>query len=178
MSLRRWSARSARARLRALVEDLDQGLLEKRRSMASATGTEYFDWTVEDLFAEVERIRGRRILRLPLPVAVPPGLCGLWLAAPDYDVILLQDPDDLHVVVHELGHMLLEHGQDSSATELVSMLAGVDLGPHDPGMIRSARGASGYRRSEEYYAELLATMVLPMTRRSDERRRVPLLKLF
>ncbi|WP_405163483.1 hypothetical protein OG203_45755 [Nocardia sp. NBC_01499] len=157
---------------------MEQGLLERRRSLRNLTSAEHFDWTVEDLFAEVERVRGRPIMRLPLPVAVPPGLCGLWLAAADYDVILLQDPDDAHVVVHELGHMLLEHGRDSSADELVSMLAGVDLGDHDPSMIRSARGAHGYRRNEEYYAELLATMVLPMTRRSDEQRRVPLLKLF
>ncbi|WP_157129166.1 hypothetical protein [Nocardia amamiensis] len=155
MRKRWWRKRSTRARLLALVDHLDEALPE--------------DWTAEELFASVERLRGRRIVRLPLPSASPVGLCGMWLACSGYDVFFLRKSSDPHDIFHELGHMLLDHGQDSPADELATLLPGVEL-DHDVATVRAFRGASSYDRPEEYEAELFATMIRTRVRAGGPRR--------
>lgn len=141
---------STRARLQALVDSLELPT----------------DWTIEEFIACVERTRGRRIVRLLLPPTAPVGLCGLWLACKDYDVIFLRQSSDpaveLHVALHEVSHMLLGHGQDTSLSSVewrtltneVALNDAIDLS-----MVRAARGASSYASVEEYEAELLATLI-------------------
>ncbi len=154
---------STRARLRAMVDDLDLPP----------------DWTIEEFIAAVERMRGRRIARLPLPPTAPVGLCGLWLACKEYDAIFLRrSPDstvETHVVLHEIGHMLLGHGQDRpiSATEWKTLKETV--GDIDPATVRAARGISSYASNEEYEAELFATLIGSHAR-TDGPRRDPMLK--
>ncbi|MEU2258660.1 hypothetical protein ABZ540_36510 [Nocardia xishanensis] len=150
-----WRWRSARTRLQTLVDRLDETLPE--------------DWTAEELFASVERIRGRNIVRLPLPLEAPVGLCGMWLACSDYDVFFLRSSSDPHDIFHELGHMLLDHGQDSPTEELATLLPGVEL-DHNIATVRAFRGASSYDPPEEYEAELFATMVRTRVRAGGPRR--------
>ncbi|WP_051187007.1 hypothetical protein [Nocardia tenerifensis] len=135
------------------------------------------DWTVEEFIGSVEHTRGRRIVRLLLPPAAPVGLCGLWLVCMDCDVILLRqssDPAiDLHVALHEVGHMLLGHGQDTSIpTDELTRLAGDLALDHeiDPGTVRAARGLSSYASSEEYEAELFANLISSRARSIGPRR--------
>ncbi|WP_327139062.1 hypothetical protein [Nocardia sp. NBC_01327] len=154
--------RSTRARLRALVNRLDEALPE--------------DWTAEELFAAVERFRGRRIVRLPLPPGAPSGLCGMWLACGDYDVFFLRDSPDPHDVLHELGHMLLGHGLDAPADELAAWLPDLGLN-HTVEAVRAIRRTSSYDPPEEYEAELFATMVRTLIR-ADGPRRDRFLKVF
>ncbi len=146
---------STRRRLKGLVDSLDRILPE--------------DWTAEELLAAVESLRGRRILRLPLPAKAPVGLCGLWLAGADYDVMFLRPSTNQHDTFHELGHMLLDHGVESPVQELVGLLTGADMSL-DISTIRGARGASSYAPPEEYEAELLATMISTRIRRGGPRR--------
>lgn len=157
---------STRARLHSLVDRLELPV----------------DWTVEEFIASVEHARGRRIVRLLLPPTAPVGLCGLWLACWDCDVILLRQASDpaieLHVALHEVSHMLLGHGQDTSMptaewTRLTSELA-LDQ-EIDPATVGAARGLSSYDSSEEYEAELFATLI-GFRARSAGPRRDPLVK--
>ena len=138
---------STRARLQALIDRLELPA----------------DWTVGEFIASVEHLRGRRIVHMLLPVTAPVGLCGLWLACKDHDVIFLRQSSDSgverHVALHEVSHMLLGHGQDTSlAAEEWAVLAN-ELAPgHDLSTVR-ARGVSTYASTEEYEAELLATLI-------------------
>ncbi|WP_378740633.1 hypothetical protein [Nocardia brasiliensis] len=151
---------STRARLQSLVDRLELPA----------------DWTAEEFFASVERLRGRRIMRLPLPSAAPVGLCGLWLACQDHDVIFLRGSPDpavqVHVGLHEVGHMLLDHGGDRSlsGSELAAVLTGIELSAIDISQVQAARGVSSYATTEEYEAELLATLIGIQTRTSGPRR--------
>ncbi|WP_405183705.1 M48 family metalloprotease [Nocardia sp. NBC_01377] len=134
------------------------------------------DWTVEDLFACLVTVRGRPIVRLPLPEDAPVGLCGLWLARSEDDVVLHRpSPDPMmerHVLAHEAAHMLLDHGRDSTPQELAGLLVDWTFGGRLDSVVsqvRTARGASttgAYSRRDEYEAELLATMI--MTRASQD----------
>lgn len=143
------------------------------------------DWSVEEFIEAVERMRGRRIVQLPLPERSPVGLCGLWLARPDDDLVLHRrcwDPTmEKHMVAHEVAHMLLGHDRLTSPRELATMLAGVDLGgePGSPApVVQTARGASTYSDRAEYEAELLATLVMRGARKDGALRRDRMLRTF
>lgn len=141
---------STRSRVQTLVDRLDLPA----------------DWTADEFFASVERMRGRRIRRLLLPSTAPVGLCGLWLACEDHDVILYRRSSDpgveLHVALHEVGHMLLGHGQDTSISPAgwtaLTRVGALDR-ETDLSTVRAARGISSYAAQEEYEAELLATLI-------------------
>jgi hypothetical protein len=64
----------------------------------------------------------------------------------------------LHVIAHEIGHLLWEHGSGDDH-------AGPSRGPlpdeFSPALIRHMLGRSHYDDPEEYAAELFATLVLP-----------------
>ncbi|MEU2033858.1 hypothetical protein [Nocardia amamiensis] len=136
------------------------------------------EWTVDELVAAVERMRGRRIVRAPLPENAPVGLFGLWLARPADDVVLHRKSSDplmeRHVVAHEVAHMLLEHGSMASPGELATLLVGVDSGRvlgSRVSTVQAARGAGAYDDECEYEAELLATLILTGDRRRGILRR-------
>lgn len=141
------------------------------------------DWTAEEFFTSLQRLRGRRIVRLALPGSTVVGLCGLWLAGDNVDLILHRrsaDPTrERHVIAHEVGHMLLDHGRDEvmPADDLARLLIGVQRAHNlDSLAIRAARGASTYAKRDEYEAELLATLILTRARREGTLRRNPMLK--
>lgn len=160
---------STRARLESIVVNL--GLQE--------------DWTIEEFFTAVETMRGRRIIRLLLPDQAPVGLCGLWLARPNDDVVFhrrCSDPTmERHVVSHEAAHMLLDHGRETSPSELASLLAGVDLTDElgsSVSMVQTARSANTYLDRAEYEAEWLATLLMTRARQDGTMRRDRMLRTF
>lgn len=156
---------SARARLQAFVDLLDFPT----------------DWTTGEFFASVERIRGRRIVHMRLPPTAPVGLCGLWLACRDHDVIFLRQSSDpvveMHVTLHEVGHMLLGHGRDTSLStvEWTTLTNELALDHEVDRSTVRARGMSSYASTEEYEAELLATLIGLRARAAGPRRN-PMLK--
>ncbi|MEU9106012.1 hypothetical protein AB0D54_16920 [Streptomyces xanthophaeus] len=132
---------------------------------------------VERLCASISERRGRPLHLLPLPEAVgaEAGVCGLWLGLGDADVVFYEAATSrvhqTHIILHELAHMLLDHGrlgdgsgsgsgsEDGGGSGL-AVLAGLfpDL---DPSMVNRmlARGRTGYSAVEERQAELLATLI-------------------
>ncbi|MGW6857199.1 hypothetical protein [Streptomyces xanthophaeus] len=133
---------------------------------------------VERLCASISEQRGRPLHLLPLPEAVgaEAGVCGLWLGLGDADIVFYEAATSrvhqTHIILHELAHMLLDHGRlgvddDGSGSTSedgggsgLALLAGLfpDL---DPSMVNRmlARGRTDYSAVEEQQAELLATLI-------------------
>lgn len=144
------------------------------------------DWTIVQFVQSVEQLRGRKIHLLELPDSAPVGLCGLWLARPNDDVVFHRassDPEQTrHTVSHEIGHMLCDHGDDAQLPpeELATYLTGVDLTAHelDLSMVKAARGISSYSDQAEYEAELLATLIATKATSAQARDRDRILRAF
>lgn len=167
-----------------LVRKLTRGNISNRARLQSLVDRLELpaDWTVEEFITVVEHMRGRRIVQLPLPHTAPVGLCGLWLACKEYDAIFLRQSSDptveLHVALHEVSHMLLGHGRDTAITAVDWAALTNGAAPDqaiDMSTVRAARGVSSYASSEEYEAELLATLI-GFRARTDGPRRDPMLK--
>ncbi|WP_159848451.1 hypothetical protein [Nocardia sp. CY41] len=133
------------------------------------------DWSVEDFLSSLERVRGRKVICMPLPVDAPVGLCGLWLARAHDDVIvhrLSSDPtQERHVIGHEVAHLLLGHGHRASPAKVAQMLMGVaPEGEMEASMIKAARWANSYAARDEYEAEFFATLIMTRARGNDGER--------
>ncbi len=78
--------------------------------------------------------------------------------------------------------MLLGHSEEvTDAAGLSAALTGVDIAAHgiDASQIRAAKGGpSKYDCSNEWDAEMLATMIMTSARGDDERRRERMLRAF
>lgn len=110
---------------------------------------------------------GRHIAMLPLGLnGLPSGVCGLWIALTDHDVVVYPDAVPVnhrdHIVMHEVGHMLAGHrsGSDHGRGALSSLTP--DL---DPTMVRMVLGRSVYDDVQEREAELIASLILERTLR-------------
>lgn len=142
-------------------------------------------WDPPEFIRAVEVYRGRPIIRLPLPPAVPVGLCGLWLARENDDVVfhrVTNDPlQERHIVLHEAGHMLLGHGPESvgGTSALATALTGVSLEGLDLSKVIAAKGGpNNYQKTDEHDAEMFATLVMTAARQDGERRRPRILRSF
>ncbi|GAB1816690.1 hypothetical protein [Mycobacterium sp. MUNTM1] len=74
-------------------------------------------WDRDRFINNLADIRGRPITLIPTDTAaLADSPCGLWLARDDDDLILHEiGTSDYHIdqiVCHEIGHMVLEHGQN------------------------------------------------------------------
>ncbi|MFI7166917.1 hypothetical protein ACIBM3_31130 [Rhodococcus erythropolis] len=136
-------------------------------------------WTVDEFVSAVAKLRQRGLRLIPLPDTAVVGLCGVWLATPDTDVIFhrpTSEPTQLHqIVTHECGHMLLNHGRDDELTQaqLAELLTGIDLKAYglDLSMVKAARGLTDYNDPEEYDAELFADIITTQASEATARRR-------
>ncbi|WP_185981753.1 ImmA/IrrE family metallo-endopeptidase [Skermania sp. ID1734] len=121
-------------------------------------------WQIGDYVDAVAAQRGRPIMLHAMPLRASTGLCGLWLALPDRDVIVHEtstvDEHQEVIICHELAHMLLEHTSDTSLTaaELAHQVTGVDM------EVVRARGHSNFDRIEELEAELFARKLIARVR--------------
>jgi hypothetical protein len=156
-----------------------------RRAIESAIdqiGTLPEDWSVSEFVAAAARWRGREIHTRALPATAPAGLCGLWVARQNDDVVLHRPSSDpiqiRHVIAHEIGHMMLGHGEIIDLADVGGSLEGLTVEAGD--RICAARGgSSNYDDSVEFEAELFATLVMTQARRDeDPRRRSRLLRAF
>jgi hypothetical protein len=115
-------------------------------------------FTLDDFIARVAARRSRRIELHPNDY-VPGGVCGMWLKLADVDLIVYARTAPLHqehIVLHEVGHMLADHGGQAEVSDVTRLLM-PDL---DPAMVHSLLNRSSYTDAEEQEAELLATLVL------------------
>ncbi len=130
---------------------------------------------VTELCRRVELRRGRPLRLVPHPIPVP-GPFGMWIGAPAADYIVYQrqtsGAHQRHIVLHELGHMLADHGggrPDRHEEELLTALRrGTEhLAPGeipdldlDPGPVRRALRRTSYDSAQEREAETVATIIL------------------
>ncbi|MDQ1034652.1 hypothetical protein QFZ75_001068 [Streptomyces sp. V3I8] len=114
-----------------------------------------------------EQIAGRRGRPVQLaPLAFPAsGPAGLLVSTATTDYVFYEActtaVHQTHVIMHELGHLLWDHGPaGSGATD--EMSAGSALLPADidPTLVEHMLGRTQYSRPEEYAAEYFATRLL------------------
>jgi hypothetical protein len=113
-----------------------------------------------EMCARLGNQRGRPIVLMATPMALG-NLCGLWLGTAKADYVFYeQDTSQLHqqhIVFHELGHILRRHvPKRVLGADLARALApGVEI-DH----VERVLGRDTYSDSDEYEAELIATLTL------------------
>ncbi|MEU6712987.1 hypothetical protein ABZ897_16015 [Nonomuraea sp. NPDC046802] len=95
-----------------------------------------------------------------LPDAAASAVNGLWISSETADHIFVASGARgllrVHIVLHEISHMLLDHGRVGGNTEMaLRRLLGPALGA-----VRRGAGRSRYETQEEKDAERLATLIL------------------
>ena len=123
-------------------------------------------WHRDTFIANIAGLRSRPIRLVPTDTAaLDGGPCGLWLNGVDEDVILHEvGTSDYHIdqiVCHEIGHMLLGHGQGVGGADDDAFAAVDQLLPDiDPATVRAVLGRSDFRADQERDAEMFASMVM------------------
>ncbi len=109
----------------------------------------------------VQESRGRRLFLHDLPLAAVHAVCGLWLATEKADHIYVAPGASgilrTTIVLHEVSHMLLGHGQVQG--DAAAVLAGV-LASGERGQVQTALARSRYDAPMERDAETLALLIL------------------
>jgi hypothetical protein len=110
-----------------------------------------------DVFcAEVEKRRGRPLIRRPVPGLSAEAPCGLWIGTATADHVF-HDPGTSplhaeHIVLHELAHILSGHsGGDGSLARLFPDL--------DPATVSRVLGRVSYTTEQEREAEMMASLI-------------------
>ena len=118
--------------------------------------------------------RGRPIRVTTLPWLAAPHLpCGVWIATTDTDHVFVEQGTTgvhrEHIVLHEIGHLVSNHGATGSTDLLEHLLPNID-----PAIVEKVLRRSRYTQPQEREAELVATLALarmsrlaPLARRAD-----------
>jgi hypothetical protein len=139
-------------------------------------------WNLTAYLDAVAEHRGRSITLQPVDTALLAGAgcgtgSGLWIAKRDADVIVYgADTTEWHaehIIVHEIGHMLLGHGPESapaaeSAPAPLSVIAEL-LPSISPESIAYVLGRSDYESARERDAETFADLVMLQAMRPPRR---------
>jgi hypothetical protein len=131
----------------------------RRRCQQIVDGLDIPDpFSVTELVRLLAVRRGRPIHLIPLrlPAGAP---CGLWVSVRDFDAIFYEaDTSPLHrehIVGHELGHLLCEHGAPTIGSHAFGLL----LPDLDPLMVRRVLGRTSFTPVEERQAEVVASLI-------------------
>ncbi|MFF3333692.1 hypothetical protein ACFYWX_29785 [Streptomyces sp. NPDC002888] len=116
-------------------------------------------FSVDALCAQLALRRGRHLYLHPLPEKTAgAGACGVWLATEDTDHVFFERRTSRlhqeHIVLHEVGHMLLDHRGTDPAPDLVGLLP--DLSPR---LVRRLLARTAYSTRQEQEAEMLASLI-------------------
>jgi hypothetical protein len=146
-----------------------------RRIRALARGLGLPDpFDIGELCRTVGTDRGRPIVLAALPMAAA-GPCGLWLATATVDMICYERATSAlhqqHIVLHELGHILGDHGDPDHVPDLFGGL--VPEQGLDALKIMLARQRATHSGDDEQEAELFAFTVLDRVGRRPGRPRDP-----
>ncbi|MFQ6327100.1 hypothetical protein ACLMAL_13310 [Nocardia sp. CWNU-33] len=136
-------------------------------------------WDLPTYLNAVAAHRGRTITLLPVDTPILSGTgcgtgSGLWIAKHDSDVIAYgADTTEWHaehIIVHELGHMLLGHGAEPSRPSTQNYAVITDLLPSiSPESIAHVLGRSDYESTRERDAETFADLVMLQAMRPQRR---------
>jgi hypothetical protein len=126
-------------------------------------------WNLSAYLASVAAHRGRSISLHTAPAAMlAESGCrgsGLWVARKHDDIIVYDseatERNADHIILHEVGHMLLGHGRDDTdpAAPLAPTLAAL-LPSISPVSIRHVLGRSDFGTEREQEAEVFADMTM------------------
>ncbi|MDQ1018109.1 hypothetical protein [Streptomyces afghaniensis] len=117
---------------------------------------------VDELCRLLGEARGRPLRLMPYPLEVP-GPYGAWVSTPTADYIFFQKETTKthqdHIILHEIGHMLAGHHNESIDDLVVSEQA-PDL---PPSTIDRALRRTLYDNAQEREAETIATIIMEWT---------------
>ncbi|GAJ80739.1 hypothetical protein NBRGN_030_00350 [Nocardia brasiliensis NBRC 14402] len=126
-------------------------------------------WDLSAYLAAVAAHRGRSITLHTAPKAllheIGCGAGGLWVAR-THDDIIVYDGDATgrnadHIVLHEVGHMLLGHGeQEPARTDPLPPSLAVLLPAMSPRSIKHVLGRRDFGEDREREAEVFADMTM------------------
>ncbi|MEU0485693.1 hypothetical protein ABZ260_41775 [Streptosporangium sp. NPDC006013] len=118
-----------------------------------------YPFTLDAYLQEIQRIRGRPLHMHDLPVEATAVACGLWIATRKADHIFVAPGAKgvlrVNIVLHEVSHMLLDHGQVGGIEEALSRLMKPTIET-----VEAIAARSRYETREERDAEQLATLIL------------------
>lgn len=104
-----------------------------------------------------ERGRPIQLCPMPMPADAP---SGMWVATRSADYICYETDtsalQQIHIVLHELGHVLLAHDAPSVLSAHTSRALFPDL---DPALVRSMMGRHHYTAVQEREAEITASLI-------------------
>lgn len=114
---------------------------------------------VWEMCARLGALRGRPVYLLPHPLPAS-GPFGVWLSTAAADHVFYQEltsrPHQVHIILHELGHIIAGHRSDERDDDVVRLLY---PGP-GPGVVRQALRRTSYDSAQERDAETVATIIL------------------
>ncbi|WP_190824789.1 hypothetical protein [Saccharopolyspora pogona] len=113
---------------------------------------------VRELCRRLGEHRGKPIQLVSYPLPVP-GAFGMWFGTAAADYILYQaettPAHQDHIILHEVGHIISDHGQDEADGDVWNQLF-PDLPPN---LVRRALRREGYGPAHEHEAEMVATVI-------------------
>lgn len=117
-------------------------------------------FSVEALVRELSARRGRPIRIHTLTIGSAVDACGLWIATASCDHIFVEEKTTRfhqeHIVLHEIGHILWDHG--SGEGENHSALATL-LPDLRPDVVSRLLARTSYTSEQEQEAELVASLI-------------------
>ena len=94
---------------------------------------------------------------MPYKLAIP-GPFGVWFETDDFDVIVFQQETTKahqdHIILHEVGHIVANHGGDSTSEENSEILPQVPIDS-----VRRRLRRTCYDVRNEYEAEVIASLI-------------------
>jgi hypothetical protein len=129
-------------------------------------------FSFELFLRQIEDRRGRRIRLLPIPPHIAPsGPCGLWIETQHTDFILYdEDTTPFHrkyIIAHECAHLICAD-QEQDMAEPLDLSQLLPHLPHlDPSLIQRALGRDGYTDKQEQEAEMIASLIIDHSIRTE-----------
>ncbi|GAB1640252.1 hypothetical protein [Krasilnikovia sp. MM14-A1259] len=104
--------------------------------------------------------RGRPIKIHTLRGAITADACGLWISTELSDDIFVEERTTTfhreHIILHEIGHLLCDHGASGGGASTMFARLLPDL---DPALIRRFLARTNYTSAQEQEAELVASLI-------------------
>lgn len=135
-------------------------LLELAKQMPIPT-----PWDRDEFVANIAQMRGRPITLVPANTTVlADSPCGLWLARESDDIIVHEiGTSEYHIsqiVCHEIGHMVLGHGLNTSGEKYsFADLCATFMPDLDLETVNSVLTRREYSAEQEHDAELFASLL-------------------
>ncbi|MFF4601724.1 hypothetical protein ACFY12_03050 [Streptomyces sp. NPDC001339] len=117
-------------------------------------------FSVNALIHELSTRRGRPIRVHTVSIGSAINACGLWIATEAGDIIYVEEKTTKfhqeHIILHEIGHILCDHGITDQETQsaLNTLLPSIS-----PDMISRFLARANYTSEQEQEAELVASLI-------------------